>query len=155
MTTDHDGRLLHRKWSRFLPALQESGLAGLDRGGLITGVLGLLLGGLYLIPNAFEGRAVSLEPVGQIPCARLRGQPMGTCGVILQRPGQGKTSLQVSHPDGMKRELVFRYGTFTGCQKGREGCGELPVQVAKEDQLRLLRVGKERYEIPGSLLLGK
>ena len=53
----------------------------------------------------------------------------------------------------MERELVFRDGTFTGCQKGREGCGDLTVQVAKEDQLRLLRVGNERYEIPGSLLL--
>ncbi|MFM7464921.1 MAG: hypothetical protein ACKO28_05525 [Cyanobium sp.] len=155
MTTDRDRSPSQRNWLRFLPALQEPGFAGLDRGGLITGVLGLLLGGLYLIPNAFEGRAVSLEPVGQIPCASVRGQPMGTCGVLLQRPGQGKTSLQVSHPNGMKRELVFRDGTFTGCQLGREGCGELTVQVAKEDQLRLLRVGKERYEIPGSLLLGK
>jgi hypothetical protein len=54
----------------------------------------------------------------------------------------------------MERELVFRDGTFTGCQSGRKGCGDLIVQVTKEDQLRLLRVGNERYEIPGSLLLG-
>ena len=153
MSTDRDRLPVDPKRLRILPTLKLPWLPGLDRGGLITGVLGLLLGGLHLVPISFQGRTVSLEPGGQIPCASLRGQPMGTCGVSLQRPGQGKASLQVTHPNGMERELVFRDGTFTGCQKGREGCGDLTVQVAKEDQLRLLRVGNERYEIPGSLLL--
>ncbi|MGA1303253.1 MAG: hypothetical protein ACO3ZD_04355 [Cyanobium sp.] len=155
MTTIRDRSPIDRKWSRLLPALQRPWLPGLDRGGLITGVLGLVLGGVYLVPLPYEGRAVSLETGGQIPCARLRGQPMQTCGVSLQRPGLGKASLQVIHPNGMERELVFRNGTFLGCQKGMEGCGELAVQVATEDQLRLLRVGNERYEIPGSYLLGR
>ena len=127
-------------------------LTGLDRGGLITGVLGLLLGGLSLLPSSFQGRAFSLEPGVQIPCALLRGQPMGTCGVALERTGHRQASLQVTHPNGMERKLVFRDGSFTGCQTGWEGCGDLTVRVAKEEQLRLLRVGSERYEIPGSLL---
>jgi hypothetical protein len=154
MSTVPDRLPIDRKWPQILPGLQKAWFPGLDRGGLITGVLGLLLGGLYLVPSSFEGRAVSLEPEGQIPCALHRGQPMGTCGVALERTGQDHTSLQVLHPNGMERELVFQDGAFTGCQMGREGCGELTVQMAKEDQLRLLRVGNERYEIPGTLLLG-
>lgn len=154
MSTDSDRRPFHRRWPRILPALQEPSLAGLDRGGVITGVLGLLLGGLYLLPISFEGRSVSHEPGVQIPCSRLRGQPMGTCGVLLQKTGQGNAELQVTHSDGMERELVFRNGTFTGCQSGQQGCGDLTVQVRKEDQLRLLRVGNERYEIPGNMVLG-
>lgn len=155
MTTVRDRLPVDRKWPRILSDLQWPMLTGLDRGGLITGVLGLLLGGLSLLPSSFEGRAFSLEPGGQIPCALLRGQPMGTCGVALERTGQDHASLQVVHPNGTERQLVFRDGSFTGCQTGRDGCGDLTVQVAKEDQLRLLRVGNERYEIPGTLLLGK
>jgi hypothetical protein len=155
MTTNPDRRPFLRRWPRILPALQKPSLAGLDRGGVITGVLGLLLGGLHLVPISFEGRAISHKPGGQIPCSRLRGQPMGTCGVLLYRSEPGHAELQVTHSNGMERELVFQNGAFTGCQSGQQGCGDLTVQVMKEDQLRLLRVGDERYEIPGNMILGQ
>lgn len=125
---------------------------GLDRGGLITGLLAIGLGALSLSSMGLESQRD--ETGRQIPCTRFRGQAMKICSVVVQQPGVNTAAMRVSHPDGAVRTLVFRDGDFQGCQVDRGGCGGLRIQRAREDQLVLLRVGEERYEVPGTLISG-
>lgn len=125
---------------------------GLDRGGLITGLLAIGLGALSLSSMGVENHRE--EARRQIPCTRFRGQALKICSAVVKQAGVNTAAVRVSHPDGAVRTLVFRDGDFQGCQVDRGGCGGLRIQRAREDQLVLLRVGEERYEVPGTLISG-
>jgi hypothetical protein len=125
---------------------------GLDRGGLITGLLAIGLGALSLSSMGVENHRE--EAQRQIPCTRFRGQALKICSAVVKQAGVNTAAVRVSHPDGAVRTLVFRDGDFQGCQVDRHGCDGLRIQRAREDQLVLLRVGEERYEVPGTLISG-
>lgn len=93
------------------------------------------------------------DATGRIPCARYRGQPTGPCDFGVSRAGDGSATVVVTHPDGGKRTIFFSQGEALGADTGQaEGYPEF--RVHKESDLFFIRIGDERYELPGAVVFG-
>lgn len=90
---------------------------------------------------------------GKIPCAQVRGQPMGQCDFAVARGPGGEATVVVTRPDGTTRALVFEGGAFVGADTSRAD-GDPAYSAAKEAHLFVIRVGDERYEIPEAVVVG-
>lgn len=93
------------------------------------------------------------DATGRIPCAQLRGQPMGSCEFGVARASGGAATVVITKPDGITRAIFFSLGRAIGADTSQaDGYGEFSVE--RESDLNLVRVGDERYEIPDALILG-
>lgn len=99
--------------------------------------------------RAGEGR---FDATGKVPCAQAPGQPMGQCQFGVARAGGGDATVVVTRPDGRTRALFFRRGRPTGADTSQADRGEFTA--TREGDLNVIRVGKERYEIPDAVVLG-
>jgi heat shock protein HslJ len=103
--------------------------------------------------SALRAGQGDFDATGWIPCAQHKGQPMTTCEFHVARTGGGYATVVVTKPDGLTRAVFFRLGIAVGADTSQaEGYPEF--KATKENDLHLIRVGDERYEIPDSVPLG-
>jgi len=93
------------------------------------------------------------DATGTIPCAQYRGQPMTACEYGVARAGGGYATVVIKKPDSINRAIFFRMGQPTGADTS-EADGYPVFRADKENDLHIIRVGDERYEIPDAVILG-
>ena len=95
----------------------------------------------------------NFDATGKIPCAQHAGQPVGQCDFGVARAGGGTATVVITRPDGSTRALFFVEGKFTSADTS-EADGHPEYNAERESDLNLIRVGKERYEIPDAVIWG-
>lgn len=90
---------------------------------------------------------------GQIPCARVVGQPMGSCRFGVRREGGGSGSITVFWPDGGNRVIFFSKGAPSRYDESQAD-GGARMTVHREADLFRVRIGDQRFEIPEAIISG-
>ena len=103
--------------------------------------------------SALRAGQGDFDATGPIPCAQHKGQPMGSCESGVARKGGGYATVVITKPDGMKRVVYFRMGVAVGADTSQAE-GYLEFRGTKENDLYMIRVGDERYEIPEAVIFG-
>lgn len=89
---------------------------------------------------------------GNIPCAMGGGQPTGSCAFGVKREGNGSGIVTVTKPDGRTRSIFFENGNAKGADVSEADPGDFKAK--KQGDLSIVRIGKERYEIPDAVIFG-
>ena len=94
--------------------------------------------------GAFDARA-------EIPCAIGTGATTSRCPASVARGPAGEATVVVSLPGGGTRMLFFAQGQFAG--------SDAPTapgwpQAQRDGDLTLIRLQRERYEVPDAFILG-
>lgn len=89
---------------------------------------------------------------GHLPCAMTKGQPMGTCPFGVTRQGAGKGAVTITKPDSRSRTIFFENGKAAFADVSQADPGEFSAQ--RQDDLNLIHIGEERYEIPDAVING-
>ena len=89
---------------------------------------------------------------GNIPCTMGDGQPTGSCPFGVTREGKGNGTVTVTKPDGRTRAIFFEKGKPTGYDVSQADPGQF--HAGREGALNIVRIGKERYEIPDAVIFG-
>jgi heat shock protein HslJ len=103
--------------------------------------------------SALRAGQGKFDASGKIPCAQSAGQPMMQCEFGVARAGGGYATVVIKTPDGRSRAIYFRMGKPIGADTSQAD-GYAEFSASKENDLHLIRVGKERYEIPDAVVLG-
>ena len=93
------------------------------------------------------------DATGDIPRAQSAGQPMTPCEFGVARAGGSYATVVIKLPDGRTRAIFFRMGKPIGADTSQAD-GYPEFKAAKENDLNLIRVGDERYEIPDAVIIG-
>lgn len=110
-------------------------------------------------PYGSQGEVDALVPgtnfhaTGEIPCARVAGQPMGSCSFGVRREGGGSGSITVFWPDGGNRVIYFEDGTPSSYDES-EADGGARMTVGREADLFMVRIGEQRFEIFDAIISG-
>jgi hypothetical protein len=78
---------------------------------------------------------------------------MMQCSFGVARAGGGYATVVIQKPDGRTRAIFFRMGKPIGADTSQAD-GYPEFGATKENDLNLIRVGTERYEIPDAVVLG-
>jgi hypothetical protein len=78
---------------------------------------------------------------------------MTQCEFGVARAGGGYATVVIKKSDGRTRAIFFRMGKPIGADSS-EADGSPEFSATKENDLHLIRVGNERYEIPDTVVLG-
>ena len=78
---------------------------------------------------------------------------MGSCEFGVARKGGGYATVVVTKPDGTKRAIFFRMGGAVGADTSQAD-GYPEFKATKEEDLHMIRVGDECYEIPDAVIFG-
>lgn len=105
-------------------------------------------GGAQLPGEEAAGRAT-----GEIPCAQEPGQPMRGCAFEVVREGGGTAAVTVTLPDGRSRIIFFEAGKPL-YSNASEADGGDRFAATKNDDLNVISIGDERYEIPDAVASG-
>lgn len=89
---------------------------------------------------------------GNVPCTMAVGQPTGSCPFGVKREGNGSGAVIITKPDGRTRAIFFENGTATGADVSEADPAEF--QAEKQGDLSIVRIDKERYEIPDAVIFG-
>ena len=89
---------------------------------------------------------------GNIPCSMGGGQPTGSCAFGVTREGGGSGMVTVTRPDGRKRVIFFEKGRATGYDQSQADTGEF--RASRQEDLSIVQIGSERYEIPDAVING-
>jgi hypothetical protein len=95
------------------------------------------------------GDGEPFSATGSLPCATAIGQPSRPCRFGVVRSGRpGSAGVWIAIGGGEERFFQFERGrpVFTNTA-GR-------IQVERSGDLNLIRVGRERYEIPDAVVFG-
>ena len=103
--------------------------------------------------SALRAGQGTFDATGTIPCAQYRGQPMTECEFGVARAGGGYATVVIKKTDSINRAIFFRMGKPTGADTS-EADGYPEFRANKEDDLHIIRIGDERYEIPDAVILG-
>lgn len=103
--------------------------------------------------SALRAGQGEFDATGYIPCAQSIDQPMTQCGFGVARAGGGYATVVIRKPDGSTRAIFFRMGKPVGADSS-EADGYPEFHATKKNDLHLIRVGDERYEIPDAVVLG-
>jgi hypothetical protein len=103
--------------------------------------------------SALRAGQGQFDATGRIPCAQDAGQPMAQCEFGVARAGGGYATVVVKKPDGRTRAIFFSMGRPIGADTSQAD-GYPEFRATKQNDLNLIRIGKERYEIPDAVPLG-
>ena len=78
---------------------------------------------------------------------------MAACVFGVARAGGGYATVVITRPDGRTRAIFFRMGIPVGADTSQAD-GYPEFSATKENDLHLIRIGSERYEIPDAAVLG-
>jgi hypothetical protein len=90
---------------------------------------------------------------GQIPCARVAGQPMGSCRFGVRRERRGSGWIKVFWPDGGNRVIFYENHTPMRYDQA-EADGGARMTVRRQVDLFMVRIGEQRFEIPEAVMTG-
>lgn len=123
---------------------------------LVSGVVALAKAGEGPLPQTISHDTLvpgtDFHATGQIPCAMAKGQPMGSCDFGVIRKGGGNGTVRVTTPDGRTRDLFFAKGRAIGADVSRTDPGAFRAE--HEDDLHMIHIGDERYQIPDAVING-
>ena len=97
-------------------------------------------------------KGTDFHATGNIPCTMTASQPAGSCPFGVKRQGNGSGTVIVTKPDGRTRAIFFEKGTATGTDVSEADPGDFKAE--KQGDLSIVRIGKERYEIPNAVIFG-
>jgi hypothetical protein len=100
--------------------------------------------------RAGEGK---FDATGKIPCAQDKGQPMAQCEFGVARTGGGYATVIVKRVNAPTRALYFRLGKAIGADTSQAD-GYPEFSANKENDLHMIRIGNERYEVPDAVIFG-
>jgi len=103
--------------------------------------------------SALRAGQGQFDATGNIPCAQSVGQPMMQCPFGVARAGGGYATVVIQKPDGRTRAIFFRMGKPIGADTSQAD-GYPEFGTTKENDLNLIRIGSERYEIPDAVVFG-
>jgi len=103
--------------------------------------------------SALRAGQGQFDATGNISCAQYIGQPMTECEFGVARAGGGYATVVIKKPDGRTRAIFFRMGKPIGADTSQAD-GYLEFHATKENDLHLIHIGNERYEIPDAVMLG-
>lgn len=103
--------------------------------------------------SALRAGQGKFDATGTIPCTQYPGQPMTQCEFGVARAGGGYATVVITKRDGRTRAIFFRMGKPIGADTSQAE-GYPRFSATREGDLNLIRVGKERYEIPDAVVLG-
>jgi hypothetical protein len=103
--------------------------------------------------SAFRAGQGDFDASGQLPCAQARGQPMGRCQFNVARAGGGYATVVIAKWDGRPRVIYFRMGIPIGADISQAD-GYAEFRAEKDNDLHLIRVGDERYEVADAVVIG-
>lgn len=103
--------------------------------------------------SALRAGQGKFDATGNIACAQSIGQPMTQCEFGVARAGGGYATVVIKKPDDRTRAIFFRMGKPIGADTS-EADGYSEFHTTRENDLHLIRVGNERYEIPDAVVLG-
>ena len=103
--------------------------------------------------SALRAGQGKFDATGNIPCAQSVGQPMMQCEFGVARAGGGYATVVIKKPDGSTRAIFFRMGKPIGADTS-EADGYPEFRATKENDLHMIRIGNERYEIPDAVVMG-
>lgn len=108
------------------------------------------------VPPARPGDAkvpgTGYHATGDIPCSMGGGRPTGSCPFGVKREGRGSGAVTVTKPDGRTRVIFFDRGRATGYGRSEADPGAL--KASRRSDLNIIRIGRERYEIPDAVIFG-
>jgi hypothetical protein len=90
---------------------------------------------------------------GELPCARLAGQPMTGCKFGVVRSGRGTAQLSVFWPDGGNRVIFFENGRPASFDRSQVD-GDVVMTVSRNADLFTVAIGAQRFEIPEAVITG-
>jgi hypothetical protein len=103
-------------------------------------------------PGAVPASAPEPEPAfdatGTIPCATIPGQTSRDCGFGVLRSAPAAASLRVRGAAGVTRWIYFDEGAPVRAD------GPGPIAFERLNDLFLIRIGGERYEVPLAVVTG-
>lgn len=102
--------------------------------------------------SALRAGQGDFDATGQVPCAQAPGQPTTRCDFGVARSGGGYATVIIDKPDGLSRPVYFRMGRAIGAGTSEADPGEFRVE--RIEDLNIIHVGDERYEIPDAVVLG-
>ncbi|ACB52805.1 unknown [Crocosphaera subtropica ATCC 51142] len=89
---------------------------------------------------------------GNVTCSMGNGQPTGSCPFGVTRRGNGSADVTVTKPDGRKRVIFFENGQAISADTSQADPGDF--SASKKDDIYIIRIGKERYEIFEAIVFG-
>jgi uncharacterized protein YgiM (DUF1202 family) len=103
-------------------------------------------------PAALEGGPVGnggpFDATGTVPCATAADQPTRQCPFGVVREGPGNAGVWIALGDGKERYILFEGGAPIATD------GPLALSYDKADDLFVVQIGEERYEIPDAMVNG-
>ncbi|MEM1361602.1 MAG: hypothetical protein AAGF94_07780 [Pseudomonadota bacterium] len=87
------------------------------------------------------------------PCAQEVGQELGTCDIAVARSTGGDATVSATFSNGFSRLLFFEHGAFLRADTTMSGVGT-DTEWRLGDDLYLIRVDDQRFEIPVSFVIG-
>lgn len=103
-------------------------------------------------PGDAKVAGTDFHATGEIPCSMGGGQPTRSCPFGVTRRGGGSGTVTVTRPDGRKRVIFFEKGLATGYDKSQADTGEF--RTSRQEDLSIVQIGSERYEIPDAVING-
>ena len=103
--------------------------------------------------SALRAGQGSFDATGNIPCAHSAGQPMTLCEFGVARAGGGYATVVIKRQTGQSRAIYFRMGKPIGADTSQAD-GYPVLRISKENDLLMIRIGNERYEIPDAVIFG-
>ncbi|MGD8709076.1 MAG: META domain-containing protein [Ectothiorhodospiraceae bacterium] len=102
--------------------------------------------------SALRAGQGQFDATGRIPCAPYPGEPTVQCEFGVARAGGGYATVVVRKPRGGSRAIFFRMGRAIGADTSEADPGDFGV--TREGDLNVIRIGRERYEVPDAVVLG-
>ena len=103
--------------------------------------------------SLLRARAGDFDASGTIPCAQIRGQPMGECSFGVARGGGGDATVVVTFSNGFRRMLFFSHGEFISGDATMSGTGR-DTDWQRDGDRHIIRVDDQRYELPDTAIFG-
>lgn len=109
----------------------------------------------YLEPadSALRAGQDIFDATGVVPCAKGAGAAMAQCVMGVARDGGGTATVIVRRRDGLERALFFRDGAFLSTDASQAG-GGFDAAATHEEDMFLIRIDDERYEIVDAVVFG-
>lgn len=103
--------------------------------------------------SAYRAGQGDFDAKGSIACS-FDGAAPTRCEFGVSRAGGGDATIVVTRPDGRTRAIFFTAGSATGADSSEADAGSWDFNAERQDDTSIIRVGRERYEVPDAAVLG-